>query len=142
MTIPDAGHELFIAPWDSPLMVICTPAAAINALGSITLGRSFTKYLEDEEFDIMLYPGEAMHIPYGMYIVYMLEPHRGKGAKLKPIDNAAYASRFIGIKGQADGHTEGAQQAITVNNDAAFAKKKRGKRIREDFSSYMQAVLS
>ena len=50
MAIPGAGHELIIAPWGSPMMVTCTPAAAINALGGITLGCSFTNIFEGEEF--------------------------------------------------------------------------------------------
>ena len=92
VAVPLAGYGNLITPIDKTFLFLITKVSDIVALGGITLGSSYTKYLEGEfgeaffetkVIKVLVHPGEALFLPHGSWPqpLYWEEPARGKDKK-------------------------------------------------------------
>ena len=145
------GTAMVIAPIDKPVYVVLTPIVEITKLGGITLGSSFTKYMEgdtapaffkDHITCLRINVGDLLYVPCGQYIQILLweEPARGKEKNKTKAGNACVLIQPIAFEKCMASVTDETFNAISVSNQTVFDRKK-GKRVWDDKAAWFKKVM-
>jgi hypothetical protein len=149
--LPCAGLPNLITPLQDDVYVMITTVGEILALGGITLGSSFTKYIEGADgkkyyeskvVKVLLSPGDILYVPFGSWpqLFFFEEPLRGKEKKAQIMSNTSVLMYPLAIPDMFGNSKPEIKQAIKVANYATF-EKKAGKRIWEDKRAFFEKCI-